>query len=1651
MNTPMIETPESPMIESDFPNNKWKFPKYWYFDLLLVLVILIGGYFRLVGIRWDETQHLHPDERFLTMVETDISPVNSVSEYFNTEFSSLNPHNRGHGFYVYGDLPIIVVRYIAEWTGQTGYDQVNVLGRQVSAIFDIFTLLLVYLIGSKLYDKRIGFLASIFFAFSVMQIQISHYFAVDTFLCFFTTLAVYFAVLVYSNHTSSTNKEDGQTNRVRGILETVYTQWSGIGYYLLFGVALGLAMSSKISAAPVAILLPVAVLPWFVKLPKEEKKYWIIPVLRNFMFGAITAFIVFRIFQPYAFSGPGFFGIIPNPKLLENFRELAGQTSGKADFPPALQWARRPATFALENIIRWGMGIPLGILVWSGFLVMAWRMIKRDWGQHIIIWLWTAVYFAWQSQAWNPSMRYMVLVYPTLVNMGAWLIFHLWDKVKDDSEEHHLRGIAIILTVITVVGSGLWAYAFTRIYTRPVTRIEASRWIYQNIPGPINLHIVTSEEVYNQPLPYPEGMQINNENPGLFSFTANATGDVNEIFVYKMVDIYSTSGIKEFNIRLEDAENGLSSGSRVTADFIAKSDYRGDSYLFKLEKPFQVTKGHVYQIILAAPEGGSAFTFYGSAPANESDWDDGLPLRIDNYDGYGGIYPGGLNFQMYWDEDSDKRERFITNLDQADVIFISSNRQWATTVRIPERYPMATLYYRNLLGCPENKDLIWCYSVAQTGMFKGQLGFELVKVFQSDPNLGDFRINDQFAEEAFTVYDHPKVLIFRKTAAYNPVAVRTLFNSVDLTRVVHLPLNEVPMHPQKQKDLLLPENRLIQQQSGGTWYELFNVNNIINTYPAVSAVLWYIVIGLLGLMVFPLVHLAFPGLKDKGYAFSRMTGMLLFALLSWWVGSVGIPVTRLTLVAVLMVIAAINLVLALVQKNELKTFFAEKKNVILIIEGVILLFFLIDLLIRVGNPDLWHPYKGGEKPMDFSYFNAIIKSTTFPPYDPWFAGGYINYYYYGFVIVGMLVKLVGIMPSLAYNLILPTLFSILAVGMFSIIWNITSHSQNPNREITDGEESKEKPSHPWMPFVFGMAGAAGLVLLGNLGTIRMIWQGLQRLAAPGGDILIANVFQRWIWSFRGFVELVKGAKLPFSPGDWYWIPSRAIPAPNDVEPITEFPFFTFLYADMHAHMIALPITILVMGWITGLILGKGHIGGETRLLKLLGIGAVLFTGAMAVGALRPTNTWDFPVYLALSLMCIIYFSFRWKKDQDEFWKDIPILHYFWIRLVLFLAAFAGLSMLLYQPFTNWYGAGYNLIELWKGTTTPFWSYITHWGVFLFFIIAWLSGETIDWMAFTPLRSLSKIRPYLWLVQGLLVLVVLLTILLIYVGAGIAWFVLPLAAWAAVIMFRPDLPDIKRVLLFFIGTGLVLTLFVEVFVLKGDIGRMNTVFKFYLQVWTLFAISAAVSAWWILERINAGRMHWGPVYRSAGSLLLLGAAMFPIFGGIDKITDRYVDTASHSLNGINYMNGSTYEENGHTMQLSEDLDGIRWVLANVKGSPVIVEGNVVEYRWGNRYTINTGLPGVLGWNWHQRQQRAVTPPEWVTDRVVEIGSFYSTTSIPDAISFLQKYRVKYIVVGQLELAIYPLDGLAKFYQLDGVPWKIVYQKANTTILEVNLGY
>ena len=1793
--------------------------------LLLALILVVGVYFRFVGLNWDANQHLHPDERFLTMVESAISPVQTVGDYFNSAVSSLNPNNRGYGFYVYGTLPLFIVRYVAEWVDMSGYDQVYLVGRSISALVDLLTVLLVFLIAVRLYKKMaIGLLAAAFASLAVLSIQLSHFFTVDNFINFFTILAFYFATLVLeANYRAPVRKvdevdEQGFSTSSVSLLKLVNESWLTVVPHILFGIALGLAVASKVSAAPAAILLPVAAFIYYSKLPKEdngrlvikifrqpvtslynERERQAILIFRNLVIAALVSFFVFRITQPYAFSGPGFFGLKLNPNWIASMTQLASQSGGNFDFPPALQWARRPVSFAWTNMVEWGMGLPLGLLAWASFLWMAWRMLRGNWRQHGLIWLWTAVYFAIQALNFTRSMRYQLPVYPTLEIIAGWGVLELWELKSTLKPAARWLGrnwnriLSGAVAFIVILGTFAWAFAFTRIYTRPVTRVAASTWIYQNVPGPINLKIDTGSGTWNQPVGYPLATTLLPDQPLLIAFKMQATGILKDLNIGHIRDLSASGNAKTIAVHVIDApdsQNLLTTGALIdtfnddsdprgkaysvsfiepaqveqgktyylfletgsdnallslsgslsldistlngddfsqavtelvqplrpgqdymesftadqsgtlqevklpwvvdwegssglktlqfsieganpsgaplaiaslTSDFSTSVDPRGKAYTFHFTSPVSVQKDKTYFFTLGITGGSGAIAVYGSQPATESTWDDALPLDMYNenpFDYEKGIYQSDLNFEMYNDDNAEKLQRFESILDQADYIFSSSGREWGTTVRVPERYPLTTLYYRDLLGCPDDKDIVWCYRVAQPGMFQGKLGFDLVYVQQSDPNLGSLTFNTQFAEEAFTVYDAPKVMIFRKNASYNPANVASILSSVDLSKVINWTPYEASQYP---GNLMLSQGTAEQDQASGTWADLFNPNLIYNRYPGLALLLWYVTVMLLGCLVYPFVRMALGGLSDKGYPLARLVGIVLLAYLVWMAGSSGIAVTKLTISVAVLLLLAVNAVLFYLQRDSLKKEWQDHKRYILIVEILTLAFFTFFLLIRFGNPDLWHPAKGGEKPMDFSYFNAVLKSNTFPPYDPWFAGGYINYYYYGFVLIGVLDKWLGITPSVAYNLILPTWFSMLAMGAFCIGWNLLKKRKVRDQDSAPGDEpaapspdiddeaSVETPHlifglERW-PFLAGIASSVGLLILGNLGTVRMIWQGFQKLGVQGGNIDNLSIPMRWVYSFQGFAKFLTGVRLPYPPGDWYWIPSRVYPN----EPITEFPFFTFLYADPHAHMTALPVTVLALAWGLSILQGKWQWGDEQGRYGWLHFICSFTLAGLVIGALRPTNTWDLPTYLTLGVVVVLYTGIKYWRTSTLILPQVSQTTRRWLLAGACAVLLVGLSFLFYEPFAQWYGQGYTSFELWTGDHAPFWSYLTHWGLFLFVIISWMIWETLDWMAKTPLSALKKLRPYLGIMATVLAMLVVAVFLLLIKGVQIAWLVLPLMLWAVILILRPGQPDAKRLVLFLVGTALTLTLAVELVVLKGDIGRMNTVFKFYLQAWTLFSLSAAAGLIWMLPAVIKSWYGTLRIAWEVGLVLLIGgAAMFTVLGGVDKIRDRMNPLAPHTLDGMAYMQVATYSDNGADMNLNEDYHAIQWMQDNVKGSPVIVEANTVEYRWGTRFTIYTGLPGVVGWNWHQRQQRGgVVPDTWVTDRVQEIGEFYTATDRQHTENFIHKYQVSYIIVGQLEEAYYAGPGLDKFITWNGDLWTQVYHQGHTTIYKV----
>jgi YYY domain-containing protein len=1548
-------------------------------------------------------------------------------------------------------------------------------------------------------------------------------------------------------------------------------------------------------------------------------------------------------------------------------------------------------------------------LGWIAFVWMGWRILRGEWRNHLLIWGWTGLYFLWQGTAFVSSMRYLLPIYPSLAIIAAWGIFTL-RNAGNAPRRRRLNWAKIISTgtaVTVLVGTFAWAFAFTRIYTRPVSRLAASHWIYENVPGAINLRMTTLTGEYQQPLGSLGALTMMSEHPLTLTFDAPASVTLREITITRLSDaqwsgdsrtlsfsIYAAhspdssvlasgmltsafaaeqsitiplsiplildpaveyviqfavmepgammrfAGYLELGLQDEDRiyrhrvaefvqlitptqsfqvppfrvmQAGTLNGiwlenivdwesqpdlktlrvslalpgqetqplavAQIQDTFQRQTDFRGESFWLEFNPPVEIVADGVYTLTFELTTGNGAIALTNSKVAIESSWDDAVPLSIGQggpYDVNWGPYRTDLNFEMYWDDSVDKRDRIISILNNTDYIFMSSNRQWGTIPRVMERYPLSAFYYRHLLGCPPEKDVVWCYSVAEPGMFQGDLGFELVHAGTSYPNLGGLEFNTQFAEEAFSVYDHPKVMIFKKTGDYQPLAVQALLESVDLSNIVRLTPRQAGGY---KGNLMLPADRLAQQQAGGTWSELFDTGALYNRYPGLALLLWYISITLLGWLVYPFVRLAMGGLADKGYPFARLIGLLLLALLTWLAGSAGIAFSRPTILVVLGILSIGSLILGWLQRDGLREEWRTRSRYFLAVELIGLVFFGLFLLVRLGNPDLWHAFKGGEKPMDFSYFNAVLKSTTFPPFDPWFSGGYLNYYYYGFVIIGVPVKFLGIVPAIAYNLILPTWFSLMALGAFSIGWNLLNACQPspslPNhRSVADpnnfpsvpaegdlqpipdsdglhspgkadnlqpmvGADSDFQSSMPtpglefsqdaidgkllppvelerinlaagtsseltdiapgvtpdtgavtvttdgataaaqnavaavtnppllsvhqakptnWHLYLAGLTAALAILILGNLGTIRQIWHSIQRLAAPGGVIEEATFVERWIWTFDGLAKFMDGSRLPVGVGDWYWVPSRAIPG----EAITEFPLFTFLYADPHAHLIALPVTVLAIGWALSVLLGRWR---WTNRQRGLAFAASMLLGGVALGALRPTNTWDMYTFLPLGAIVLGYTAWQYADWPFRWLSSWPVRLQRFVIALLSMALLGGLALLLYAPFTHWFGTAYNSFSLWKYDHTPFWSYVTHWGVFLFVLLGWMFWETRDWLAKTRLSALKRLEPHLiWLVPAILITIAVIVLLMSGIttlglpeevlaqlnapGVAIAWLVIPMIIWAGILILRPRQPDAKRMVLFMVGTALTLTMVVELFVLVGDIGRMNTVFKLYLQAWTLLSLSAAAALCWLWPEIN---LHWTPRWRSTWQVvfaLLVGSALlFPLIAGADKIRDRMNNGAPHSLDGMAYMPYGSFYENGVNIEFAEDYRAIRWMQENVSGSPVIVEGRVGEYHWGNRFTIYTGLPNVLGWNWHQSQQRAGATQPWVAQRLNDIMLFYTTVERGETEDFLARYEVSYIIVGQLERAAHPGPGLDKFVQWDGDLWDQVYSDGATIIYKV----
>ncbi|HEY3291578.1 MAG TPA: DUF2298 domain-containing protein, partial [Anaerolineae bacterium] len=635
---------------------------------------------------------------------------------------------------------------------------------------------------------------------------------------------------------------------------------------------------------------------------------------------------------------------------------------------------------------------------------------------------------------------------------------------------------------------------------------------------------------------------------------------------------------------------------------------------------------------------------------------------------------------------------------------------------------------------------------------------------------------------------------------------------------------------------------------------------------------------------------------------------------------------------------------------------------------------------------------GGEKPMDFAFLNSILKSTYFPPMDPWFSGGYINYYYFGFVIVSTPIKAIGIDPSVAYNIVIPMLFGLTASGSFGVAATLYARIGSRSSYRTESQLRIKRA------IIAGCIAAVFVCLLGNLREIDVIVPAWQQLGGVSSGVAPVQA------TIEGFFKWVTGASLPIYPNWTYWNPTRptAGTAIDSVQ-IAEFPVFTFLYADLHAHMMAMPLVFLAIAF------ALAYAGGARKWSGII-------LGAMVVGALWPTNTWDYPVYL---LLCVAGLAIGAIDELKH--KSLSALGFQLLRVIPAILVFGLLTRAFFIPYLENYGSAYNSVEPWTSDRTPLSVYLTIFGLFLVPIVGYIALGVWRNMALSIRRSLTG-----WMMA---LIAYVIGMVLAIRGVQIAVVVVPLATISFIAAMMPGTTAQTRMLWLLNGGAMLLTLFVEVFTLKGDIGRMNTLFKFYIQAWLLLGVTSAVMLMWVFDRIEelqsqphststVARYGIRPVFTAVVAVCVFLAALYPVFAIPGKMDDRYVASAPHGLDGMAYMKTAVRTEGKlnqvHEFPLVDDMLAIKWMQDNVKGSPTIIEGTTGGdlYRWGNRFSIYTGLPAVVGWQWHERQQRAALNERIIYDRDADLSTFYGTTDVQQALVIIRRYNAHYVILGML---------------------------------------
>jgi len=1518
----------------------------------LVAILVLAFALRAWNLDWDRGTHLQPDERFWSDVAANVENPDEwkLSEVLDPEKSTLNPRVYKPN-YVYGTLPLwsseaaagVLMTDSMSWAVaaidgvgidlahnepadapirdrlrfNTGYD-VTIIGRLMSALIDTLTVVAVFGLARELTDdRRIGLLAALLQALTVLHIQYSHFLGSEPWVAFFVTcgvwgsvrlargrgglrtriftaIAVGFAIASKLSGIAAVAAPFaaalivGGPNLLRMISAHKYTDHygkfvaAGIGLVsattaatVLAGRVVGVGPAAdSYSSTGIAVGLAAASAGIALSLVTRRA-----PAVEAYLAMGLLAIVAYRIAQPYDFQAG--LSLVFNDRFTADIDYLSDINQG-GNWP----WVqplvgRTPLLHPLSQMFLWGMGPGLGAAAVLGVARAGRRFFlgERYWAVPLAV---IAAYFVLVSLQFYAIVRYLQPTYPVLTALSAAGLVAAWRYANAAAPSRASIARAIKIAVGLSIGATVfWALAFVNgVYGNTNARLAAGDWMLENLPA----DAVVSQQSWDDGLPWGQASDF----------------------------------------------------GRITLE---------------------------------------PFSFGGDSP--------------------------------------ERIEILIAGLDQVDYVIETSNKFYDSLPRTPARFPQMTRYYDTL--------------------FDGSLGFELVKTFKNDPSLFGITIDDSAAEEAFTLYDHPTVFIWKKTDRFSVTNSFALLNP-DRARTA---VNAEPKDAFANASMLPPAEYEIQQ-AGSSFSDVHS----FDPSSPVAAVLWYVLIQVVAFAVAPTLVRRGGRAGGSVYGLSKPLAMVLLSLPIWFVVSTGlVTMSRTLTLFALVAMVGFGARSGLKHRAGLVRMWNAHKRTIIAAEVVFSIVFLAVLWLRVTNPDTWHPWRGGEKPMELAYLTAVTGSTTLPPWDPWLAGGSLNYYYMGWFVLAVPIRILGLAPDVGFNLGVATYAALAAVTVFSTAAMLA-------------ELARRRSDRPLTPAVTGAFATLIFLVIGNLDGFRQVIDRLRN-------------------------------NTPLSDFDW-WDPSRVNKNSAGFE-VTEFPSFTVLFADLHPHFMAMPFFGLGLAGAIALIelARQGRTFESWQLAAGLGIGS---------GFMRMVHTWDFPTFVMIMAGAIVFGQV--VRRGPAAWRVQTAIG----QLVLVAVA----HMVVTAPYRSRNqvdDSGFSRSE----SVTNLDDWFAHWGLFLFLgagyvahrlwerraelghdvesaifvavaaglgtvvlnmIVGSVASIAFAALAVVGLLLVSELRlapstPHVFVAACLaLGFAVMLAVETFTQNADIArlntvfkfwlqiWHLFAIAgAFAAswilgplvqrLLSSQPAVAETKPAL---VPTTTVLTASVQT---PGPEGEQQ------------LASSPTTSGWsWVdsdrpdqpnvtereLVAAGVGR-HDSQVVEPglpsrlfAGGLvlLLMASLVYPVLSVAPRQENRIDSSLGPSLDGQLWLEPGRVQfgikdTNGLDYQIDPGLDRpiIEWLQQNVDGRPTIVEAvGGSEYQWWGRISINAGLPTVLGWRWHQSQQRTLFGAK-VDERKNDVAEFYTTDSQDRIHSFLRAYDVSYVIVGSLERAVASPATLQRF--------------------------